>query len=104
MPCSPGMRACYAQCGHRRFVLDYVAERDAQAARAEAVTGGYPTETSEYFGVGGRMVEVLVTFKRWLISRAGLDYPYPAVGGRAGFAPPAAPAYVTGPHAEPGLL
>ncbi len=78
MPCSPGMRLCASTCAHRRFVLDYVAERDAQAVRAEAATAGNSTELADYFGAGGRPVEQRWTFARWLKTHTGADYPYPA--------------------------
>lgn len=72
MPCSKGMRGCVSGCAHRRFVLDYVAERDRQAVAAEAVAHGYATETREFLQEHDK-----VTFKRWLQQHAGRDYPYP---------------------------
>lgn len=71
------MRLCAASCRHRRFVLDYVAERDAQAQRAEAASAGHARERGDYFGAGGRPAEQLLTFRRWLSTHAGVDYPYP---------------------------
>lgn len=82
MPCSKRMRKCYANCLHRRFVQEYVAERDAQLVRAESVARGYDNETADYFGASGRAVEEKWTFKRWLTSHAGTDFPYPRFGGR----------------------
>lgn len=90
MPCSSQMRLCKTNCLHRRAVLEYVAERDAQAVRAEAVTGGYPAETAEFFATK----EPRLTFKRWLtvyVQRA-TDH-----GWSAGLSGPAtAPAFVGG--------
>lgn len=77
VPCSPGMLNCAATCGHRRFVLDYVAERDAQAVRAERTTKGHVTEQADYYGATGQAVEQRVTFQRWLTTHARADYPYP---------------------------
>jgi hypothetical protein len=76
MPCSKGMGACYAQCAHRRFVLDYVAERDAQLDRAET-----PDELGHFrFDDFFENVEQRLTFKAFLRSHAGADYPYPRIG------------------------
>lgn len=67
------MRACASTCAHRRFVLDYIAERDAQLVQAEAVALGHAAETAEYFAERSRL-----TFRRWLITHARADYPYPS--------------------------
>lgn len=72
MPCSKGMRGCATDCAHRRFVRDYVAERERQVVAAEAQTHGYATEEREYFEEHDR-----VTFKSWLRQHTGRDYPYP---------------------------
>lgn len=76
MPCTPGMTGCKADCGHRRFIMDYIAERDAQLARAEAETKGYETEEAEYFGPDGP--EERWTFQRHLTQYQGRMYPYPS--------------------------
>ena len=76
------MRACYAQCAHRRFVLDYYAERDAQLRRAETATGLNATELAAYFGDDGEgdAVEKRWTFRRHLEAYSGPHYPYPRPG------------------------
>lgn len=104
MPCSKAMRGCKTACLHRRFVLDYVAERDAQSVRAEGATAGHDAELADYFGAGGRPVEEQLTFKRWLITRQGCDYPYLSTvsRGAAGrwMMPDTVPAYISGRLAE----
>ena len=93
MPCAPGMAKCKKGCLHRAFVADYRAERDAQAVRAEAVTGGYEAETAEYFGPAGR--EQRWTFKRWLVThRRGVDFLRSWARWET---PPAAPAFLGEP-------
>jgi hypothetical protein len=86
------MTRCKTGCLHRALVQDYYRERDAQAVRAEAVTGGYVAETAGYFGASGR--EERWTFKRWLVTHARRGYDL-ALAGLAG--PPVAPAFVGAP-------
>lgn len=95
MPCATGMTKCKASCLHRAFVAEYRVERDAQAVRVEAVTGGYAAETAEHYSTR----EERWTFKRWLVThRRGLDFlrPWSEWGS-----PPAAPAFVGAPLDTP---
>lgn len=82
MPCSPGMRACKPDCGHRRFVSDYRLEREAQKIRAERMSGGNATELAEFYGTTGAVaIERRVLYRDWLQVHAGEDYPYPSIWG-----------------------
>lgn len=90
MPCSPAMRLCKTGCLHRQLVMDYVAERDAQEVRAEAVTGGYAAETADYFATK----EDRWTFKRWLVAYARRGYDHARSAGLSG--PAMAPAFLGG--------
>lgn len=61
MPCSPGMTACKADCGHRDSVQNYQRERERQVSHAEEVSKGYATEYAEFV-----RDNPLVTFHQWL--------------------------------------
>lgn len=63
----PRRHRCSAQ--HRDLVESYRLAVEAQNARAEAATIGYPTELASYFSPHGG-VERRLTFREWLTHQA----------------------------------
>lgn len=62
MSCPPNLRGCRLDCGHRRIVCDDRDERERQELAAEAAW-----RTRD----GDPDAPALVTFRGWLVARAG---------------------------------
>jgi hypothetical protein len=71
VPCSKGMRRCYAGCLHRQMVQEFHLEREAWEQRVDSWSLGYSTEAGDYVEAMERAgrPDPPPTFRTWLIHR-----------------------------------